>query len=147
MTELVDSVAQRIDSNVAALTGCIEYIADLAALLAAGAMPQREVCAFVVPLGFDDRGGDSATGLFTQMLQESVGVVLSIKALGDAKARRALPTIGSLKAGVIGAVAGWAPDNVAGVFRVTRGRLLSVDKGLVLYQIDFALLDQLRIVR
>jgi hypothetical protein len=146
MTTLVDSVAQRIGATVPALTGAIEGIADLAALISAGAMPQREVCAFVVPLGFDDRGGDSAVNAFTQMLDTSVGVVLSIKALGDATARKSLPTIDSLEVAVIATIAGWAPGNVAGVFRVMRGRLVSVEKGLVLYQLDFALTDQLRII-
>jgi hypothetical protein len=146
LTTLVDSVAQRIGDTVPALTGCIEFIADLAALIAAGAMPQREVCAFVVPLGFDDRGGDAAVNAVTQMLAESVGVVLAIKALGDAKARRALPTIDVLSQSVIAAIVGWAPDDVTGVFRVLKGRMVSADKGLVLYQLDFAVLDQLRIV-
>ncbi len=146
MTSLVDSVAQRISDSVPDLAGRIEGIADLAFLIASSAMPQREVCAFVVPLGFDDRGGDSATGAHTQMLQNAVGVVLSIKALGDAKARKALPTIETLEKAVVNAVAGWAPEDTAGVFRVTRGRLVSVDKGLVLYQLDFSLLDQLRIL-
>ncbi|WP_316171041.1 hypothetical protein [Bradyrhizobium sp. SZCCHNRI1058] len=146
MTTLVGDVSERIAASVPALAGRIEGIADLAALIAEGALPQREVSAFVVPLGFDDRGGDSATSAHTQMLEESIGVVLCIKALGDAKARRALPTIEQLSGAVIAAVAGWAPDDVAGVFRVTRGRLLSAEKGLVLYQLDFALLDQLRVV-
>ncbi|MGJ5203637.1 phage tail terminator protein [Bradyrhizobium sp. HKCCYLR20261] len=146
MTTLVDDVSARIDASVPALAGRIEGVADLAALIAAGALPQREVAAFVVPLGFDDRGGESVTSAHTQVLEESVAVILCIKALGDAKARRALPTIEQLSGAVIAAVAGWAPGDVAGVFRVTRGRLLSAEKGLVIYQIDFALLDQLRIV-
>ncbi|UFZ05458.1 hypothetical protein LQG66_03840 [Bradyrhizobium ontarionense] len=146
MTTLVDNVSTRIDAVVPALKDRIEGIADLAALIAAGALPQREVAAFVVPVGFDDRGGESATSVHTQVLEESIAVILCVKALGDAKARRALPTIEQLTGAVIAAVAGWAPDDVAGVFRVVRGRLLSAEKGLVLYQLDFALLDQLRIV-
>ncbi|WP_316200407.1 MULTISPECIES: hypothetical protein [unclassified Bradyrhizobium] len=146
MTTLVDSVAARIEALVSDLAGRVEGIADLAALVAEGALPQREVTAFVVPLGFDDRGGDSATSVHTQMLENAIGVVLCIKALGDTKARRALPPIERLTDSVLHAVAGWAPDDVAGVFRVTRGRLLSAEKGLVLYQLDFALQDQLRVV-
>ncbi|WP_315742834.1 MULTISPECIES: hypothetical protein [unclassified Bradyrhizobium] len=146
MTTLVDDVSTRIAATVPALAGRIEGVADLAALIAQGALPQREVSAFVVPLGFDDRGGDSATSAHTQMLEESVGVILCVKALGDVKAQRALPTIDQLTGAVIAAVAGWAPADVAGVLRVSRGRLLSAEKGLVLYQLDFALLDQLRVV-
>lgn len=146
MTMLVQAVADRIGDQVTPLTGAIQYIADLASLISANAMPQREVTAFVVPLGFDAGDGQSAVNAHTQMLNRAVGVVLAVKALGDAKAQRAVPTIDSLEQSVIAAVAGWGPDNTAGVFNVLRGRLVSVESGLVLYQIDFALKDQLRIV-
>jgi len=147
MTTLEDSVKQRIEATVPQLTGAIDEIADIAALIAAGALPQREVFAFVVPLGFDDvGGGTSAAGVHTQMIKDAVGVVLGIKALGDARAKKSLPTITSLRDAVKQSVAGWAPDNSAGVFNVIKGRLLSVNNGLVLYQLDFALLDQLRIL-
>lgn len=145
MSTLEQLVTDRIAAQVPALTGRIEDIAELAALIAAGALPQHDQFAFVVPLGFDDRGGESATGFHTQMIEDAVGVVLGIKARGDAKAKKALPTIGELKNGVINAIAGWGPDDTANVFFVRRGRLLSADKGLVLYQLDFSLTDQLRI--
>jgi hypothetical protein len=85
--------------------------------------------------------------MYTQMIAEGVGVVLCIKALGDAKARKALPTIDTLKKAVRDALAGWAPDNVAGVFVAKKGRLVAAAKGLVIYQLDFEVLDQLRIAR
>lgn len=143
---LVAAVKDRIASVVSALEGKLDTVADLAALVQEGALPQREVTAFVVPLGFDARGGESATGLHTQMLNRAVGVVLCIRTHGDATARRSLPTIDGLERDVVAAVAGWAPDDVAGVFAVTRGRLVSVAAGLVIYQLDFELLDQLRIL-
>jgi hypothetical protein len=144
MTTLVDSVATRIDDQVAALKGAVQYIADLASLIAANAMPQREVSAFVVPLGFDGGEGQSAVNAHTQMLNRAIGVVLAVKALGDATAQRAPPKIDVLEKAVLAAVAGWAPDSTVGVFNATKGRLVSIENGLVLYQIDFALKDQLR---
>lgn len=146
MSTLEQSVTERIANQVPALNGRIEDIAMLAALIAAGALPQHDVFAFVVPLGFDDRGGESATGFHTQMIEDAVGVILGVKARGDAKAKKALPPIGELRTAVVNAVAGWGPDNSADVFYVRRGRLLSADNGLVLYQLDFSLTDQLRIV-
>lgn len=146
MTTLVDDVAQRINSTVPALAGAIEYIADLASLIAQGALPQREVTAFVIDLGFDGGKPDAIVGAYTQSIQQAVGVVLCIKALGDAKARKAVPTIDTLKKAIVNTVAGWGPASAPGVFVVSRGRLLNVDKGLLLYQVDFSLLDQLRIV-
>lgn len=145
MSTLEQFVAERIAGLVPVLAGRIEDIAALAALIEAEALPQHDVFAFTCPLGFDSRGGDSATGAHTQMIEDSVGVVFGVKARGDAKAKKALPTIGELKKGIVNAVAGWGPDGTADVFYVRRGRLLSAAKGLVLYQIDFSLLDQLRI--
>ena len=146
MTLLAD-VAERVRTSVPALADRVEFVADMAALVSEGALPQKELMAYVVPLGFDDHGGETVAGLHTQMLKQSIGVILCAKALGDARARRALPTIDTVKDQVIAAVAGWAPVDVAGVFSVTKGRLVSVTKGLVIYQLDFAVTDQLRITR
>lgn len=147
MTATLESlVATRIDDEVAALKGRVEDIAALAALIAEGALPQADACAFVCPLGFDDRGGNSIAGAHTQMLDDAIAVIICVKARGDAKARKALPTIGDLRDAITDAVAGWAPAGAMDVFYVKRGRLLSADKGLVLYQLDFSLRDQLRIM-
>lgn len=142
---LLEAVAERIGQKVDALAGRIEFVADLTALVSAGAMPQRDVTAFVLPLGFDDQGGRSASGLHTQILADQVGVLICVKYAGDAKARSALPKIDTLSAAVIRAVAGWAPADSVGVFAVKRGRLVSVANGLALFQLDFQITDQLRI--
>lgn len=142
---LVDLVATRIGGQVPELAGAIEFIADLAAMVSEDALPQRDVAGFVVPLGFDDRGGSSAAGLHTQILADAVGVILCVKARGDVKSKRALPKIDTLVNKVVDAVAGWSPSNTVGAFRVTKGRLVPGAKGIIIYQIDFELLDQLRI--
>lgn len=144
-TTLVDLVAARIDEEVPDLKGGIEFIVDLQALLAEGALPQRDVAAFVVPLGFDDRGGESISGMHTQILANAIGVILCVKARGDVKARRAVPKVDVLINQVINAVAGWAPGNTVGVFMVKRGRLAPGAKGIVVYEVAFELVDQLRI--
>jgi hypothetical protein len=142
---LVDLVATRISATVAELAGAIEFVAELAALAEQGALPQRDVAGFVVPLGFDDRGGNSVVGMHTQMLADVIGVVLCVKARGDVKARSAIPKIDVLVGKVVDAIAGWTPSPTVGVFNVKRGRLVPGAKGIVIYQIDFELLDQLRI--
>lgn len=142
---LVNLVAQRISGQVPELTGAIEFIAELAALVEQGGLPQRDVAGFVVPLGFDDRGGQSVVGMHTQMLADVVGVILCVKARGDLKLKRAIPAIDVLVIKVVDAVAGWSPSASVGVFNVKRGRLVPGAKGVVVYQIDFELLDQLRI--
>lgn len=145
MTMLVDLVATRLDAEVPALTGHVEFIADLAALVAEGAMPQAPVAAFVVTAGEDGGEPDAATGLYTQMMGTTVSVIVCVKALGDAKARKALPKIDGLNIAIVDSIVGWGPENAVGVFRFVRGRLVSANKGLVIYQNDFAIQDQLRV--
>lgn len=146
MTTLVDLVAQRIGQEVSELTGAIEYVAEFAALVEEGALPQRDVAAFVVPLGFDAGGGESATGVHTQIINEAVGVILVVKARGDTRARPAVPKVDALVNKIVEKVAGWAPNDSVGVFNVLRGRLVPGGRGVVVYQIEFSLRDQLRIV-
>ena len=46
---------------------------------------------------------------------------------------------------VLDAVAGWGPDDAVGVFELARGSLLHNRDGRLVYQLDFAIDDQLRI--
>ncbi|MGL5166637.1 MAG: phage tail terminator protein [Afipia sp.] len=143
---LIDEVVARLGANIAALTGRVEYVADLSALVDQGVLPQAATSAFVVPLGFDDQGGGtSAVGIHIQNILDSIGVILIVKSPGDAKARSALPKIDVLAADVIMTIAGWAPDSTSGVFEIKRGRMVSVMAGAVIYQLDFALTRQVRI--
>jgi len=141
---LLSDVVSRLSTELSEL-GAIETVVDLAALVQNGALPQRDVTLFVVPLGFDDLGGESAANIHTQSIQEAIGVIIAVKARGDAKALKSLPTIDGIKDRVVNGLAGWAPDHTVGVFKALRGRIVSVSGGLVLFQLDFAIVDQLRI--
>ena len=46
---------------------------------------------------------------------------------------------------MIEAICGWAPDGMVGVFRLSRGGIVSFTGGTLVYQIEFAVGDQLRI--
>ena len=46
---------------------------------------------------------------------------------------------------MIAALAGWGPDSAPGVFELSRGDLVSMKAGALIYQLDFTLNDQLRI--
>lgn len=136
-----------IKTRMAAVTGLagIEEAADLAALIAAKQLPQRSPWAYVLPLGFNGGQPDVVSGMYRQPFEPVIGVVLVIRALDDAKARKALATIDQLEQDILAEICGWAPVGAIGVFRALRGRLVSVAGGLVIYQIEFALQNQLRI--
>jgi hypothetical protein len=74
-------------------------------------------------------------------------VVLFARAAGDVTGEKTLATIDSLEAAVLAALAGWGPAGAIDVLEPRRGRLVSVAAGAVIYQIDFAITEQLRISR
>ncbi len=153
MTTLIEKVVTQIDTNVSDLTGRVEEVADLAELVRQKALPQRSPASYVIPVGLNGQTADAVTGLFRQWLGQVVGVVLIAEALGDPKAKAAQQKIDVLVMAVIKAVAGWIPvadagdTSVYGEGNVLRGRLISVNAGVVIYQLDFQFKQQIRITR
>lgn len=143
---LVTETKDRLNAQVAALTGRVEEVADLAELVRKNALPQKSPAAFVLPAGFNAGAADAAAGLFRQALDQTIAVVLIVEAAGDPKAKRALAAIDDLIDAVLVALCGWAPAGAIADMRALRGRLVSVNAGTVIYQLDFAVQEQLRII-
>jgi hypothetical protein len=142
---LVDDVVTRLGGEVESLAGRVQGAAELTAMVKAGALPNVTPHAFVLPLGLRPLNtGDAAANAFTQDVDELVGIVLIVRGAGDATGARSLPTIDTLIAHILAALAGWAPDDAIGVLRLQRGQLVSVNAGVVIYQLDFAIQLQLR---
>lgn len=141
------TVVSDVKTRVAMVDGIrsVDEAADLSALIGEGQLPQQSPAAFVLPLGFNGGDPDVVTGIYRQPFNPVVAVVLVIQAPGDVKARKALATIDQLEQDLCAKICGWAPADAIGVFRALRGRLVSVANGLVIYQLEFALQDQLRI--
>lgn len=141
----LDAVIDRIGATVPALSGRVEGAAELSALVKSGNLPQQMPAAFVLPLGLRGGQAEAATGIFIQSFEDTISVVIVEEAAGDATGAIALPTIDTLAWSIIAAVCGWAPGDEVGVFRLARGQLVSLSAGAVIYQLDFAIQDQLRI--
>ena len=135
----------RIEAQVPVLAGRVEGAADLAELTRKGAWPQASPAAHLIPLGLQGLGAYSATGAFTQILREMVSVVLTLRTY-DRAAGDDLPELHELIQAVLQAVAGWGPDGSVGVFELARGSLIHNRDGRLVYQLDFAIDDQLRIL-
>lgn len=133
----------RLKAEVGALRS-VEGAASLATLLQGQALPQHTPAAHVVPLGL--RGGrvDAAAGAFTQIVEEVFGVVLTLRSNSQTGARD-LPDIDGLIRDVIEALAGWGPADAIDVLALQRGALISMTAGTIIYQLDFAMTDQVRI--
>lgn len=144
---LVADLATRIAAQVMALRSRVDEAAELSELVRRKALPQASPYAFVLPLGLHARDqGDAGAGAFTQIIDEVFAVVLFVRASGDLTGGRALPGIDTLVWAVIETVCGWGPEDAIGVFHLRRGQLLSAEAGAVIYQIDFGLQQQVRIL-
>ncbi len=144
-TDLEDSVIARLQDRVPDLSGRIEGAAHLAQLQAQNLLPKVTPAANVISTGLQGGVADAAAGLFRQSFDETIGVILTFRNT-PGKGARALDKIASVKRAVIEAICGWAPDDVVGVFRLVRGAIVSFAGGTLVYQIEFAVGDQLRIM-
>ncbi|MFN4091014.1 MAG: hypothetical protein ACK4QW_18485 [Alphaproteobacteria bacterium] len=142
---MLEAVIARIAERVPALAGRVAGAADLAALMAAGALPAAPVSAHVIPLGLRAGPVSSATApVHVQPLEETLAVVLVFRHAGAAGAGLA----GSLRETVfacVAALAGWAPPESPGAFRLVRAGLVRMAQGTLVYQIDIAIDGQLRV--
>lgn len=141
---MIQDIITRLSSQIAELEGRVEGAAELAELTSQNRLPQHGTAAFVIPLGLVGREVETGTGIFQQIFEDTFAVIVSVRNHTPAGKR----ILGDLKAflmRIISALAGWAPDDQIGVFRLTRGSLVSSSRGTLIYQIDFSITDQLRI--
>lgn len=142
---LVDEVRTRIEAKVEELNRRTQGAAELTELIRAKQLPQSPVFAFVIPLGLRPRSeGEAGTGFFTQMVDETIGIILVINSMNDPTGGRSLPKVDELVASLIEKLCGWGPEEAIGVFRLASGNLVSVEAGTVFYQLDIAIQSQIR---
>lgn len=137
----------RIAAACPALAGRIGTTTQLSDAMARNALPQFTPAAFLLTLGLRGGAADAATGLYRQSVDRFLGVVLVVRSAADPLGEAVEDELERLIEGVIGAVAGWGPADVPGVYRLARGELVSLAGGAATYQLDFVLDDQLRIAR
>ncbi|TNF21873.1 MAG: hypothetical protein EP318_06270 [Rhodobacteraceae bacterium] len=138
-----DAVIARLQSQVPDLRS-VQGAGAYKALVEGNTTPQQDPAAYVIPLGLRGSTPEAVAGLFRQPIAESIGVVLFIRG-HDAHGAKALADVRPFIDTVIGAIAGWQSSDELGVFQLSRGALIGISSGLLSYQIDFAINDQLRI--
>lgn len=141
---LADDVIQRLKEMVPALSNRVEGVASLVQLMQQNLLPQHTPAARVMASGI--RGGqpDAAAGLFRQAIDRTVSIYLVYRNVqGDGGNQ--IDGFDTDLEGVIAAICGWAPGDQVGVFRLVNGGVQSMAAGTLVYQIDFAIGDQLRI--
>jgi len=145
MQSIADQAAARIADAVPELAGRFGTALQFSDAMARSGLAQVAPAAFLLPVGL--RGGEprDATGLYIQPIERVLGVVLVLRSASDPLGQRIVDDITRMEDGVIGAIAGWTPDDAIGVFQLSRAELVSLSGGCATYQIDFALADELRI--
>ena len=141
---MLEQLIARIDARVPDLAGRTQAAADLAALMAANALPPAPVSAFVLPLALQGGSADAAAGIYRQSVDEMFAVLLVFREAGRT-GEQVLARVRDIIRQVVEAVAGWGPDEVPGVLRLLRGGMVRMSGGTLVYQLDFAITDQLRI--
>jgi len=147
---MFDQVKDRLE-DIGMLAGRIEPAARLSELMARNQLAQVTPAAFVLPLGLRGGRADAMTGLYRQPITEMLGVVLVLRSAGDATGARSTDQLTELRNAVIRRIVNWAPvsnwldGETVGVFTLGRGELVSLSAGTLVYQLDFALDDQVRI--
>lgn len=140
---MLDEVIARLKAKVPDLQR-VDDAASLAELLATKAISPAPVVGYVVPLGLVGTGAEAMSGVIDQNIKETIGVVLVIRGV-DPSGRKVLKKIKPFIDDIIAALVGWAPSDEAGVFELQRGQQLSMKDGILIYQLDFFINDQLRI--
>lgn len=133
---------------VPGFSGRVYSAARLAAVSGAGGYLQVAPCAFVLPIGLSGGPADAVTGLFRQPIERIEGVLLVVRAADDVTGGAGLVQLEPLIEAVVAAVVGSAPDDeIVGTWRLVKGELAQIAGGVLTYQLDFAIEDQLRIAR
>ena len=141
---MIAEVITRLDAQVSDLAGRVQGAADFAELMRRNQLPQVTPAAHVLGLGMTGGRGESATGFYTQIFDQVIGVVLTVRS-HSATGVSVLDDTETLIMDVIRAVVGWGPNDEIGVFRLLRGNLVSMQAGTLVYKLDFSITDQLRV--
>jgi hypothetical protein len=144
---LVDDAIARLSAGIEDLGSRVSGAAELTELIRKGALPQTTPYAYVMLAGLTPLGqGEAAAGAFTQLVDEVIFVVLVVRSAGDPTGAKSLAKVHETVWAVVDLLCGWGPDDAIGVLRLGRGQLLSMQAGVVFYQLDFAIRQQVRIV-
>jgi hypothetical protein len=141
----VTPVIARLRATVPALRS-VEGAVELAALMASKPQVQAGVIAHVIPSGQRGGAADVSGSAFIQDVDHVVSVILTFVAPGDRSGARSADTVGATVEAVIASLAGWAPGDTVGVFRLLRSGIQRAEPGLIVTATEFGLADQLRIV-
>ena len=134
----------RIEARVPALAGRVRGAAEFSALVASNDIGAVRAGAYVLAMSLTGGAARAATGAFVQDVEEGLTVLLTQRA-EEPTGGTGRDWIVTQRDALIAALAGWVPAGSPGAMRLRRGQMLNVARGLLVYQLDFAVPTQLRI--
>jgi len=134
----------RIEARVPALAGRVRGAAEFSALVASNDISAVRAGAYVLAMSLTGGAARAATGAFVQDVEEGLTVLLTQRA-EEPTGGTGRDWIVTQRDALIAALAGWVPAGSPGAMRLRRGQMLNVARGLLVYQLDFAVPTQLRI--
>lgn len=144
---MIDAIIQKLSGEVAVITGRVQGALEFGALVEHAKVPPVTPAVFVIPGGMIGGSSSAAAGAFIQNTEDVVQVILALRS-HDAVGARGLDPLKALIDAVLACLCGWRPTPTApGVLVLQRGALVSLNAGLILFQIDLSLSNQLRIAR
>jgi hypothetical protein len=143
----LEEIEARYTERMPELAGRIGHAGEFSRLMEKGQLPQLSPYAFILFGGINGGRADASSGLFRQGIVETVNIVLVVRSAGDPLKNKAVDEATPLVRKSIEALAGWGPDGAPGVLVLRRAALVGSAQGVLLFQIDFELDDQLRIER
>lgn len=140
----IAAIIDRLKDNAPSL-GRVDTAIDLDALMASKPQPHGKPLAAVIAMGLRGGAVEVMTGAFVQDVQIAFAVILTIPSHGDRAGKDAAPDVLALFAEVCAALCGWGPEDAPGAITLGRAMPIVTKPGAIVYSIEFAIGDQLRI--
>jgi hypothetical protein len=125
--------------------GSIDAAIDIESLMASKPQPHGKPLAAVIAMGLRGSPAEVMTGAFIQKIQLTFAVILTIPSHSDRAGKSGAPDVLALITEVCTALCGWGPDDAPGAIELSRAFVVTARPGAIVYSIEFAIGDQLRI--
>jgi len=140
----VAAVKARLQTLSTTVLRRVDGAADYMALRRANALPQVTPCAHVLPGALRGGSREDTAGSYIQDYEETVNVMVTIRG-NDPEGQKALTSLDPIITAIIGTLCGWAPVAGVGDFRLVRGSVAAIDAEALIYLLEFAIPQQLRL--
>ena len=140
---MFELVKDRLEAE-ATLLRDVNGAGAFSALVKANVKPTTTPVAYLVPVALRGGSNEDSAGAFIQNTEETLSVIIMLRS-NDRVGDKGVEPIIAVRDQVISVLAGWTPSGQVGSFALRGAKMTSVVAGLLVYQVEFSITDQLRI--